>query len=32
MKQLLQLLANEKVQLLIYVIISMFIIGYLQNN
>jgi hypothetical protein len=32
MKKLQTLLNNEKVQLLIYIIVSMFIIGYIQNN
>jgi len=32
MKKLQTLLNNEKIQLLIYIIVSMFIIGYIQNN
>ena len=32
MKKLQTLLNNEKLQLLIYIIVSMFIIGYIQNN
>ncbi len=32
MKQVLQLLSNEKIQLLLFVILAAIIGGYLQNN